>query len=85
MVEASRGKVKGVLTIGDDAPLLARAYAGVVPVQDCGTLEAAVRFAHAHAVEGDVVLLSPACASYDQFKNFEERGDVFKQRVHALG
>jgi UDP-N-acetylmuramoylalanine--D-glutamate ligase len=48
------------------------------------TLENAVRRAAAVAQEGDVVLLAPACASFDQFRNYEHRGQVFKQTVHAL-
>lgn len=84
MVEESRGKVKAVLTLGQDAPTLAAAYAGEVPVHACGTLEAAVRKARELAKAGDTVLLSPACASYDQFKHFEDRGDTFKRLVRAL-
>ncbi len=84
LAEASRGKVLGVLTIGQDAPVIAAAYQGVCEVHDCGTLEAAVAKAHALARRGDVVLLSPACASYDQFDHFEHRGDTFKQLVRAL-
>jgi UDP-N-acetylmuramoylalanine--D-glutamate ligase len=84
MVEAGRGKVKGVLTIGQDADTLARAYAGQAPVHACGTLAAAVAKARELAKAGDTVLLSPACASYDQFKNFEDRGDTFKRLVGAL-
>ncbi|MCY1043447.1 Mur ligase family protein, partial [Corallococcus sp. bb12-1] len=84
MVEAGQGKVKGVLTLGQDADALARAYANDAPVHACGTLDAAVTKARSLAVEGDTVLLSPACASYDQFKNFEDRGDTFKRLVGAL-
>ncbi|RKG93464.1 UDP-N-acetylmuramoyl-L-alanine--D-glutamate ligase [Corallococcus terminator] len=84
MVEAGQGKVKGVLTIGQDADALARAYANDAPVHACGTLDAAVTKARGLAAEGDTVLLSPACASYDQFKNFEDRGDTFKRLVGAL-
>jgi UDP-N-acetylmuramoylalanine--D-glutamate ligase len=84
MVEESRGKVKAVLTIGLDAEKLATAYQGQAPVHPCGTLEAAVRRARELAKPGDTVLLSPACASYDQFKNFEDRGDTFKRFVQAL-
>ncbi len=84
MVEASRGKVKGVLTLGQDAPAVEAAYRGVAPVHPCGTLEKAVARARELSVAGDVVLLSPACASYDQFKNFEDRGDTFKRLVGAL-
>lgn len=84
MVEASRGKVKGVLTIGQDADSIAAAYQGQAPVHACGTLEQAVTRARELAKAGDVVLLSPACASYDQFQNFEHRGETFKRLVRAL-
>jgi UDP-N-acetylmuramoylalanine--D-glutamate ligase len=84
MVDEGRGKVKGVLTIGQDAETLAKAYAGQAPVHACGTLAAAVAKAREVAKAGDTVLLSPACASYDQFKNFEDRGDTFKRLVGAL-
>lgn len=84
LVEAARGVVKGVFTIGKDAPAIADAFAGVCPAQHCGTLDAAVKEARQRAVRGDVVLLSPACASYDQFQHFEHRGDTFKDLVRAL-
>jgi len=84
LVEASLGRVEGVLTVGEDAGVLERAYAGRVPVHPCGTISAAVGKARSLAKSGDVVLLSPACASYDQFKNFEERGDVFRRLVKGL-
>ncbi len=84
MVEASRGKVKGVLTVGADAKAIEAAYQGAAKVYPCGTVADAVKRARELAVEGDVVLLSPACASYDQFKNFEERGDTFKRLVREL-
>ena len=84
LVEAARGKLKGVLTIGKDAPLIAAAFAGVCPVHDCGTIEKAVAQAAEISTRGDTVLLSPACASYDQFQNFEHRGDVFKSLARAL-
>ena len=54
---------------------------GEFPVTRCGTLERAVEEAFAKAKKGDIVLLSPACASFDQFKDFEERGRVFKKLV----
>ncbi len=84
MVEASRGKLKGVLTIGQDAPTIAAAFEPLCPIHDCGTLENAVKKAAEISTAGDTVLLSPACASYDQFQNFEHRGDVFKSLVRAL-
>ena len=84
MVELSRGRVKGVLAIGEDAEIIAKAYEGVVEVFQCQDLEGAIRVAGARAKAGDVVLLSPACASFDQFKNFEERGERFKALVRQL-
>jgi UDP-N-acetylmuramoylalanine--D-glutamate ligase len=84
MVEVSKGRVKCVLTIGEDAPKVKSAYQGMAEVVDCGDLAGAIKLAHARATAGDVVLLSPACASYDQFKNFEERGEIFKTMVKAL-
>lgn len=83
LVAAAKDKVLGVLTIGADAPAIAEAFQGF-PVHACGTLEAAVAKAYALASRGDVVLLSPACASYDQFNHFEHRGDVFKSLVRSL-
>jgi UDP-N-acetylmuramoylalanine--D-glutamate ligase len=73
-----------MLLIGEDAPVLERELAGVAPVTGAGTLDAAVQTAAGRAVSGETVLLSPACASYDQFKNYEERGDVFRKLVKAL-
>lgn len=84
LVEAARGKVKALFTIGKDAPAIAAAFKGVCPIHDCGTLENAVSQAAEISTRGDTVLLSPACASYDQFNNFEHRGDVFKTLVRSL-
>lgn len=66
------------------APLIEKDLQGAVPLVECGTLDAAVRYAREHAAPGDVVLLAPACASYDQFENFEQRGTQFKQLVTKL-
>jgi len=84
MVDEGQGKVKAVLTLGKDAETIAAAYQGHAPVHPCGTLDVAVRRARELAQPGDTVLLSPACASYDQFKNFEDRGETFKRLVQAL-
>ena len=67
----------GVYLIGEDAPAIEAAVGGA----GCGTLEAAVAAATAAARPGEVVLLSPACASFDQFADFEERGRAFKDLV----
>jgi UDP-N-acetylmuramoylalanine--D-glutamate ligase len=64
--------------IGEEAPRLREALDGAVALHDCGDLEHAVAAARAAARPGEVVLLSPACASYDQFTDFEERGEAFR-------
>lgn len=84
LVAEARGKVKGVLTIGSDAGPIGEAFSEVCAVHACQTLEAAVALAAEISVAGETVLLSPACASYDQFKHFEHRGDVFQSLVRAL-
>jgi UDP-N-acetylmuramoylalanine--D-glutamate ligase len=84
LVEASVGKVAGVLTLGQDGPLLEAEFSPVLPVHPCETLDRAVARARGLARPGDVVLLSPACASFDQFRNFEHRGDTFRALVEAL-
>ena len=79
-----RPKVKGVLLIGKIAKLLSDQLSAELPTVTCGTLAAAVEHASVRAIAGDVVLLSPGTASYDQFANYEERGRAFKQLVTAL-
>jgi UDP-N-acetylmuramoylalanine--D-glutamate ligase len=74
-----------VYLIGETAAELRAALTPAgVPVHDAGDLEHAVRAAHDRARPGEVVLLSPACASYDQFANYEQRGDRFRELVAAL-
>jgi UDP-N-acetylmuramoylalanine--D-glutamate ligase len=65
--------------IGEAAEQLANDLKNTVPLHRCGDLEHAVKAAADAAQPGEVVLLSPACASYDQFKNYEERGDRFRE------
>jgi UDP-N-acetylmuramoylalanine--D-glutamate ligase len=64
--------------------MFARLLAGRVPVRACELLERAVTEAAEAAVAGDVVLLSPACASFDQFRDYEARGQAFRALVEAL-
>ena len=79
------GHVKAAYTIGKAGPLFARLLTGKVPeVTEAGTLEAAVTAAAAAAKPGEVVLLSPACASYDQFSDFEARGRAFAEAVGKI-
>ncbi|WP_019023161.1 MULTISPECIES: UDP-N-acetylmuramoyl-L-alanine--D-glutamate ligase [unclassified Thioalkalivibrio] len=75
------GKVRGVVLLGEDAPLIARALASVVPVQRVDDMTAAVAQAAAWAQPGDTVLLSPGCASLDMYENYQARGDDFARAV----
>ncbi len=82
----AREEVKGLILLGETAPLLAKAaretgFNAVITVRN---LDDAVREAFSCAVEGDTVLLSPACASWDMFRDYEERGEVFRRAVMAL-
>ncbi|MDR2772216.1 MAG: UDP-N-acetylmuramoyl-L-alanine--D-glutamate ligase [Elusimicrobiota bacterium] len=79
-----KAKVKGILLVGEAAPLIKRDLAGAAKFYDCGTVDNAAKKAFTLARKGDIVLLSPACASWDQFKNFEERGDMFRNTVESL-
>ena len=76
--------VKALLLLGEDRQLLAEALAGCAPIELVDSLDAAVTRAAALAAPGDVVLLSPACASFDMFRNFADRGDRFRQVVMEL-
>ena len=82
--EAELRHVKAAYTIGKAGPDFAALLEGRVPVEQCETLDRAVTFAAAKAEAGDTVLLSPACASFDQFRDYEERGDAFKAAVKEL-
>jgi UDP-N-acetylmuramoylalanine--D-glutamate ligase len=72
------------LLIGSVAEKIERQIAGSVAIERAGTLERAVQIATCTAQPGDVVLLAPACASFDQFQNYEHRGRVFKELVRQL-
>ena len=79
-----RQRTKRVYTIGAAAEKIGSQIAGAAQIVQSGTLEAAIRQATANAQAGDVVLLAPACASFDQFQNYEHRGRVFKEVVSKL-
>ena len=72
------------MAIGEATPLLHEALDGAVPVQDAASLDEAVEKAFGLAPSGGVVLLAPACASFDMFRDYAERGRVFKDAVRRL-
>lgn len=78
------GKVRGAFLIGEMAGKIEKAWSGAVPCRKVGDLKEAVQRAAEMAVKGETVLLSPGCSSYDMFKNFEERGENYRQCVNAL-
>lgn len=84
LAAAMKEKTRGVLLIGAATDKIENHIHGAVSIVKCGTLEGAVRHAYASARTGDTVLLAPACASFDQFENFEHRGREFKRLVNEL-
>jgi UDP-N-acetylmuramoylalanine--D-glutamate ligase len=79
-----RSHARRVLLVGEATAALTGLLAGVVPVEPCGTVRQAVSAGIEGARDGDIVLLSPGCASFDQYRNFEERGDDFRAAVRSL-
>ncbi len=82
--ESIRQKVKCLLLIGEAQDKMAGAFAGLTQIKKAHDLEEAVRLAQATTTPGDIVILSPACASFDMFGSFVQRGEVFKHAVTAL-
>jgi UDP-N-acetylmuramoylalanine--D-glutamate ligase len=83
--ELVKEKVKAIVCLGKDNMKIHEAFGDVVPLMvNTGSASEAVRAAYHFAEKGDVVLLSPACASFDLFKNYEDRGDQFKKAVREL-
>jgi UDP-N-acetylmuramoylalanine--D-glutamate ligase len=78
------GHVRAAYTIGESAAMFADLLRPHMPVEESGTLAKAVTSAAAAAKSGETVLLSPACASFDQFRDYEDRGDQFRALVGAL-
>jgi UDP-N-acetylmuramoylalanine--D-glutamate ligase len=79
-----KAKTKAVILMGKDADLIEQALANCVPIYRVHNMVQAVQTAASLAKEGDNVLLSPACASLDQYKNYQDRGNQFAQAVLAL-
>lgn len=77
-------KIKKMITIGEARPVLAAVFKNSASTEECDSLEEAVRCAQKAAAPGDAVILSPMCASFDMFNNYEHRGQVFKEIVNRL-
>ena len=78
LIDAGKINLKNVYVFGEESSKLKETFERIVPVVVCENLQKAVEEANARALKGDVFLLSPACASFDQYRSFEERGDHFK-------
>jgi UDP-N-acetylmuramoylalanine--D-glutamate ligase len=84
ILDLVREKVKAIVCMGVDNEKIHEAFDGVLPVIDTASAEHAVKASFEQATVGDVILLSPACASFDLFKNYEDRGKQFKDAVKEL-
>ena len=84
LADVVKAHVRRVLAIGEAQQTIERALGGVVPVQRCGSLDEAVNEGARQAAPGDVVLLAPACSSFDMFKDYADRGRAFKAAVARL-
>lgn len=85
LARALQGKLRGAVLMGKDAKLIGDALEGIAPAVFVEDMQQAVSEAAAMALEGDTVLLAPACASIDQYRNYAERGEMFARAVEALG
>ena len=85
LAEAVRRKARRVILLGEARARLREVLAGTCPITEAASLKDAVRDAANTAVAGDTVLLSPACASFDMFADYKDRGRQFKEAVHELG
>ena len=84
LIEYVRSKVKGLILLGSHTGIIRNALAAHVVTRDAGTMSDAVELAYSHAAPGDVVLLSPANASFDMFTDYKERGQAFREAVNHL-
>ena len=84
LVAALRDKGRALVVLGEAAPRIASAAAGAVEIVRAGSMDDAVQAARALAQAGDAVLLSPACSSFDMFRDYKHRGDEFARAVRAL-
>ena len=84
LIECVQSKVKGLILLGSHTGIIRNALAAHVVTRDAATIGDAVELAYSHAVPGDVVLLSPANASFDMFTDYKERGQAFREAVNHL-
>jgi UDP-N-acetylmuramoylalanine--D-glutamate ligase len=85
LINQIRRKVHTIIAVGEAQPLIEKQLAAVVPhFKKAATMSRAVQIAQKSAKRGEVVLLSPACSSFDMYKNYAERGDDFKRNVNRL-
>ena len=84
LMDAVRARVRTIIAIGESAAKVQKAFESIVPVETAASMEDAIRRSTQRAQPGDVVLLSPACASFDWFRNYEHRGEEFKKLVRSL-
>jgi UDP-N-acetylmuramoylalanine--D-glutamate ligase len=83
--ELVQKKVKAIVCLGKDNSKIVSSFSGLVPtIVETSSMSEAVKSAYYLASKGDTVLLSPACASFDLFSNYEERGRMFKEEVRNL-
>ena len=84
LAEPLRERCRAVVAYGEAGPLVVRDLSDALPVEAAGSFEDVLTTARRLALPGDAVLLSPACSSYDMFRNYEERGDRFRRAVEAM-
>ncbi|MDI1481516.1 UDP-N-acetylmuramoyl-L-alanine--D-glutamate ligase [Polyangium sp. y55x31] len=84
LVDALRHKGRALVLIGEAADRIAAAAKGVLPIERAGSMAEAVQIARRLAEPGDAVLLSPACSSFDMFRDYKDRGDQFAQAVQSM-
>ena len=84
LIELVRTKVKSLVLLGEHTQNIQKTFAGCADMHHTTTMEAAVEFAYTHATLGDIVLLSPANASFDMYTDYKQRGEAFKNAVNSL-
>jgi UDP-N-acetylmuramoylalanine--D-glutamate ligase len=84
LVKAAKGRVKQAIFLGEAKDLLAKSFKGAFPVSMAKKMEDAVSMAYSRAKKGDVILLAPACSSFDMFSDYSHRGQVFRAAVQRV-